>query len=137
MLTLNTSGTVHAHIPDHDDPFAFTWETLPSDFVRGYLAGMLESLSVDQIAHWLEHVDPYSAPSFRHLSPSALTEGIADCAAFQNYCDGLGVKTNQASGERFWNGRQSKALPGAWGAAFPPVLISLSNDGKIYLGRAK
>lgn len=70
---------------------------------------------------------------FSDLSPEALALILEDCANFENFSSGLGFKTGEVEGRRFWIGRANGQLTGAWAAAFPPLRVYLDDAGKVRL----
>jgi hypothetical protein len=66
--------------------------------------------------------------AFSDLSPKALGMILADCEAAKPM-EGYRPDEYAKMGRRFWHERQSGAFP----ADFPPLTISLRDDGKIVL----
>ena len=132
---LDTTGTVRfrgfERAPGFDDRDHIWWSDL-DPFTQGYIealfasVGGFEAIRADDLA-WPGKT---SFLGFSDLAPETLARIIEDCASFQNVANGLGNKTHTAEGRRFWNGRQG-GLSGAFGAAYPPLTVQLSNDGKV------
>lgn len=125
----DASGTVN--MAGYGRPAGFAsyiaWADLDA-FTQGYIEAMFEGAAQDG-GSVLMTLGAFYA--FSDLAPETLARIIADCTSFQNIATGLGQKTAEAEGARFWNGRQG-GLSGAFGAAFPPLTVQLGDDGKVH-----
>jgi len=111
-----------------------------SPLEQGFIEAMSKAASVKAVRGFEpcedEELGAGAVPrmiGFSDLASETLELIRKDCAAFQNYANGLGIKTGKAEGESFYRGRQAGSLPGAWGAAFPPLTPHLGDDGLIHL----
>lgn len=116
---LDTSGGV----PMPSDAFVgYTltrWSDL-SPFCQGYIEAMLR-----------EHCKLYPHTGFSDLAPATLARIIADCAGLQKLTP-PNWGESFAAGELAW-----KCRAGGWVGFrddFPPLLVTLGDDGLIYLG---
>lgn len=127
---LDTSGVVTVTRFDPINcvsyPEAYYWETL-DPFTRGYI----EALPWASLVQGDEGDGLYWVPCFSDLAPETLARIVQDCSDFQNFTAGLGFKTGAVEGKRFWNGRQTGLPPGPWGTAFPPLTVTLADDGRV------
>lgn len=134
-FVLDTSGFVIDPMkPETNRRHAIWWADL-SLFEQGYIEALLRSFVVDDpdILEAAERtgVSPYAG--FSDLAPSTLEAIRKDCAEHQAATKAvLGVAQSDAeAGRAFWNFRQS-LLPQP-SLAFPPLHITLHDDGKVYL----
>lgn len=127
----DTSGVALAVRPDgsgHMD--GWLWEHL-TPFQQGYVEALFSTL---RYAPKTPLPDPPSLGwrsfAFSSLSPEALAMILGDCEAF---CSAFGRDTRiLPQGQAFWTQRQD----GGWAnqsPSFPPLRVSLSDDGKIHL----
>jgi hypothetical protein len=126
---LDTSGTVGED----------TWADL-EPMMCGYIATALEDFTNESWANVDAKVAPIShllrSVAFYDLSAETLATMKQECAHFANVATGLGIKKiGETEGRRFWTGRQN-GFPGVynpvWNTAYPPVILSLDAEGKIY-----
>jgi len=113
------------------------WEDL-SPFVQGYVEALFESERPARRG-LLADTTPADlrALGFSDLAPEALALILRDCASFENFATGLGMKKlGAAEGGRFWHGRNDGSLGPTFAAAFPPLTPYLAEDGKIHFREA-
>lgn len=130
----DTSGEVFDVNPLADGSHAFwTWEHL-TPFQRGYVEALLHHAH-DYLGL---RAGRYAPLGFSDLSPEALAMILADCEAFSRAI-GKDPSHNAGLGRRFYENRQSR-FSSLWSlhqaefnAAFPPLRVFLSDDGKIHL----
>lgn len=130
--TLDTAGAVECSDPAKPCIcHARTWEQL-SPFVQGYVRALYETANL-RLAFRTSYGEHHRPAQFSDLAPEALALILEDCANFENFTSGLGFKTGEVEGRRFWNGRAKGQLTGAWGAAFPPLRVYLDDAGKVQI----
>jgi hypothetical protein len=143
QFTLDTSGAVLSR-SDHvmsGGVLTTVWSDL-SPFAQGYVEAMFAALdlTVDEMAKWLDGVDPYRLPSFSDLAPETLALILRDCAAYERGPAMLPAD-RAGGGATFWRDRQSgfylRETAGVpFCGAFPPLTPYLGDDGKVYLREA-
>lgn len=123
--SLDTSGSVSLPRSPQSVIRNHLWSDL-SPFEQGYIEGIAMEKS------W---VDGRVSFAFSDLAHATLAAIRRDCASFKNIAEGLGVKKlDAAEGRNFWVGRnQSHGWAPTFAAAFPPLTVTLGDDGKIYL----
>jgi len=103
-------------------------------FTQGYVEAVFTGASVDLHAEWLDRVDPYRSPGFSDLAPETLARIIEDCARFLIAYPAArepDVPGARLVGGYVWTNRQGGDYPD-----FPPLTVSLGDDGKVYLREA-
>lgn len=132
-FTLDTSGAVEIPTtvpwtPSHEahaGPVRIVrWPDLDA-FTQGYVEALLKNLIVDQQTNSRGETIHEQDAGFSDLSPEALAMILADCAAWHKSHPG---STRRAHGQRLWTERQLGTLD-----RFPPLTVSLGDDGKVRL----
>lgn len=123
-FTLDTSGAIRL-VPARSDPDGpiYRWSDL-TPFAQGYVEAMLASVD--------RSVGGFSFPAFSDLAPATLSRIIGDCEAADHLRPGVSAEGDRASGAQFHAMRQS----GLFAVRFPPLTVSLGEDGLIYLAEA-
>lgn len=120
-FALDTSGAVALPQPTHGHIFGTVWEDL-SPFAQGYV----EALFAGSPELHGDGSDTRDA-GFRDLSPEALAMILGDCEVAASI---LGRNHLTSDGQWFWNGGERR--PG-----FPPLTVSLNDEGKVCLQPAE
>ena len=126
-FTLDTSGVIHFGGDAYRPAGHFRWPDL-DPFTQGYVEAAKQAFPLPTMP------DPGGeTPShmqldwgFSDLASETLATILKDCAralSFGRYAN------TEAEGRVFWRSRQT----GRHGDGFPPLTISLGDDGKVYL----
>jgi hypothetical protein len=121
MMPLDTSGIVPRCAPTTDPRILgpIGWHDL-NPFVQAYVEAAINSLSGDFVGVWT----PDRGPRFSDLAPETLAGMLKDCEDFRL----LAPRWISHGGAFFWCERQADRAPG-----FPPLRVTLGDDGRIYL----
>lgn len=126
---LDTSGFVQDWVPPHGEragyagPNRVGWTDL-DPFTQGYVEAALTGVETDEIVPV-----GYRPAGFSDLAPETLARIIENCAKAQTYRQHQAGFTPAARhGRFFWADRQRNCQGG-----FPPLTVSLGDDGKVYL----
>ncbi|MCR5876962.1 hypothetical protein [Phenylobacterium sp. J367] len=124
-FTLDTSGYVTAQRATSGGPFTFSWSDL-TPFQQGYVEALFASIAAraTREAGWRDV--PYG---FHHLAPETLARILKDCEAYQGRYLAMQLTGSDATwGRYFWADRQNGIY-----ADWPPLTVTLGDDGLIYL----
>jgi len=99
------------------------WDDL-TPFAQGYIKAMLTSLLVERQADSKGQTLSEKWAAFSDLAPETLARTIADCEALESRFETR--PNDSATGRRFYIHRQEGDF-----AAFPPLTVQLSDDGKV------
>lgn len=129
---LDTSGEVRAHEHWCEGDEVIRWSDL-SPFCQEYVEAMLAYFRAGLLTQTVgfDHPDIIAfgekvrALGFRHLAPATLARIIEDCEGLQRLFPGDSAK----HGGWLWSERNKRR----W-TDFPPLLVTLGDDGLIYLG---
>lgn len=128
VFTLDTSGAVYLPIAGIAGTNKVAWSDL-SPFAQGYIEALFASVAgaFDEGRVWRRPV------AFRDLAPETLACIIADCEAFQKPAIGAAdwIVFNRATGGDFWRDRQAHQLTAHSTRQFPPLTVTLGDDGKV------
>lgn len=142
-FTLDTSGVVT--IPSGPYAGDWTWERIGRErgqFTQGYVEALLkggierpecEGCPGDRPEDDIDIRCCRFDAAFHMLAPETLARIMEDCSHAENVFQGLGFKTGNIEGQRFYRGRSNGSLTGAFRAAYPPLTPYLGDDGLIYL----
>lgn len=123
-ITLDTSGYVEGR-PQGVRTKRWHWSDL-TPFQQGYAA---EVIKAAQDAHDREMMSDLDGPEYRlgftSLSPAAIAMIIRDCEDANHTFNGA---RDAGGGRAFWAWRKT-----GQSVAFPPVTITLSDDGNVNL----
>jgi hypothetical protein len=100
------------------------WSDL-TPFQQGYIEALLCPWPVDTDEE--REASAGAGPGFSDLAPATLGRILEDCKARRASSDC--VENTVAGGRSFWTRRQA----GDRKPAFPPLVVSLSDDGLVYL----
>jgi hypothetical protein len=126
-FTLDTSGWVDMAsqaTPVRELPFNVRWSDLDA-FTQGYVEALFASVEYPACQD-----TAYLPKGFSDLVPEALAMILADCGAAAK-SPGLYGKL-AGHGALFWSERQ-RGLLNEDGPTFPPLTVSLGDDGKVRL----
>jgi hypothetical protein len=121
--TLDTSGAVALPHAAHGQTFCSTlWSDL-TPFQQGYVEALFASYQN------AVHGDANAGLRFSDLAPEALALIQKDC---ERVCDLAGTDGGSpVVGAAFWRNRQGGT------ASFPPLTVTLGDDGKVHLRAAR
>lgn len=124
---LDTGGVVRMaeRAPGSINRHVWRWSDL-LPFEQGYGGAMARELYERLIREGWTHEAALAAAAFRNWSPSTLAAIRKDCSAFMKE---RRVTDLRAEGERFWKARQIGAH-----IVYPPLTLSLGDDGLVYAG---
>ena len=135
-FTLDTSGAVHGVVASDGDLCAVLWPDL-TPFAQGYVEAMFTSLP----GRWNDGqptirvgLQLVQRVGFSDLAPETLAAIRKDCADWQLAVRGL-IANTEGWGRSFYDQRQTgwKMWPTRdFGDRFPPLTVSLGDDGKVY-----
>lgn len=128
-ITFDTSGEVTLRVVGplgHEVPKYMSWQDL-SPFVQGYIQAMFKSGVVIS-----GKIITLHELGFSDLAPETLDRILKDCEAVQALWSPRAFPNTHAGGAAFWRDRQSGSFP----KLFPPLLVSLGDDGLVYLKEA-
>lgn len=127
-FTLDTSGYVE-HPRGSDDVSAIYWSDL-TPFAQGYVEALFAS---ERPGYDDAGLGGHYVCGFSDLSPEALALILRDCAAFiETAHPPTSPDNDQRRGRAFWRLRQLNRYAGMW----PPLTVSLDDDGKVRLAVA-
>lgn len=120
----DTSGVVKVPIGDYGTGH-YTWEILPSDFVRGYFHAIAREAweTLSQIQK--DRLDHFGPIAFSDFSPELVGRGMRDCEA--ETADWSGPTLEERDGDAFWRLRQRGAR-----SAFPALRLVIAEDGLLH-----
>lgn len=137
MLTPFAQGYVEA-MPWASLRPANGWQMLYAGRPLGWMLADTADEALSQARANNPHHDPAEFSiltlGFLHLAPATLERIIGDCevALADKLC---GYSNHPQTGEMFWKDRQANQLNGM-APHFPPLTVTLGEDGLIYLGVA-
>lgn len=126
----DTSGVIYAYPrgSDHDEPYPYRWEELPSDFVRDYIKAMWQTSAPAAVPGGWGMMKLWG---FHMLAPETLMTILADCEAYQKSFSFLSWVTLKNSGRRmgdaFWQDRLDRKHAALW----PRLTLVLCDDNKM------
>lgn len=135
-FTLDTTGEVYMDTGPHRGQ-RFMWRNL-SPFCQGYVEALLRALDAQRWAAYRascaaspgRHLPVPLHPAFHWLAPEALALILRDCEGI-GFGRGRFYADTQRQGGHFWADRQRGGF-----VNFPPLTITLSDDGKVCLMEA-
>lgn len=133
-FTLDTSGMVLMVLPNNYSE-AIHWVSL-DPFKQGYLEAAARSLYLTLLGRGWEPEDAVKAVAFRKWAPETLARIIADCAVVGPTFAHLPALRQIEGGRDFWANRQSGSLRRYHLKPFPPLTVTLGDDGKVRFGEA-
>lgn len=130
-FTLDTSGEVR--VPSaHGGTIPFRWGGFTL-FAQGYGRAMAQALYESLIAEGMSEADALAAVAFRNWHPSTLALMLQDCEAQVKGFAFVGIPDPGADvGREFWRMRQLACA----GPCYPPLTLSLNDEGRVCLREA-
>lgn len=130
-FTLNTSGAVQfVDLPNGSQDLAVTWGHL-SPFAQGYVEAMLRGVLVERELNRRGETVHEQDARFSDLAPSTLAAILKDCEAFAALFGKRSSPLTAGEGGAFWRRRQKRGNS-VLQLRFPPLTISLGDDGNVY-----